>query len=290
MQILFSRTKKHNFSFVFSLLLLGILFLIPVSHASYNYTPLESVPGFEGTSSDLKGFIESIYQFGIWTVGIAAVLMLTIGGFMYMVSAGNTSKTGIAKGIITDAILGLIIALGAYLILYVINPDLVKITLSMRSLGTGISTDGGGTGGGGGSGSGKCEPVKSGPCSVENLKTKCFGEANAEKASSICNAESGGVETKPSGADICRPSGPSVSWGLFQFNLTANNMGGLNCPRAFDRMYTGRNKQCSVVNQDLYNRCVAAAKNPENNIQAACSLSRNGTRWSAWGANRKCGF
>lgn len=201
MQILFDRIKKHNFSFVFSFLLLGIFFLIPVSHASYNYTPLESVPGFEGTSSDLKGFIESIYQFGIWTVGIAAVLMLTIGGFMYMVSAGNTSKTGIAKGIITDAILGLIIALGAYLILYVINPDLVKITLSMRSLGTGISTgetcndvcsgkEEGASCPCNGS-NGKCE---SGTCKVvDACTTACSGRA--EGADCSCSNLSGKCES-----------------------------------------------------------------------------------------------
>ncbi len=107
---------------------------------TYDYIQLESIPGFEDSGSDLKSFIESIYKFGIWTVGIAAVLMITIGGFMYLTSAGNTSKMDVAKKVVTDAIIGLVVALGAYLILYVINPDLIKINISMDQLGTSSGT------------------------------------------------------------------------------------------------------------------------------------------------------
>jgi hypothetical protein len=119
------------FSLVFSFLCLNVV------HAQYNYTQLEKIPGAESSDSDLKSYIESIYQFAIWAVGIAAVLMITIGGFMYLTSAGNTSKMDIAKRVVTDAIIGLVVALSAYLILYVINPDLIKINLSMTQLGTG---------------------------------------------------------------------------------------------------------------------------------------------------------
>ena len=314
-----NKNTKHILFFMFLAIFAGIVFFTfqtQQSHAAagpYDYQALEPIPGSPDTGANLKKFLEAIYKFAIWTVGIAAILMITIGGFMYMMSAGNNSKMEIAKGVITDALIGLIVVLTAYLVLYVINPDLVKITIKLESLGTsnGTSTP---TPKDDGScspacesgkvckdkkcvnqkpGSGKCEPVTSGPCSVANLKTKCFGEANAEKASSICNAESGGIETKASGVDICQPGGEVASFGLFQFNLTANKMGGLNCPAtkgAFDKMFTGKNKQCNVINKSLYNDCVAAAKNADKNIQAACTLSKNGTKWSAWGANKKCGF
>ena len=49
---------------------------------------------------------------------------------MYMASAGNTSTASSARGIITDSLIGIIAAMGAYLILYVINPDLTKINIS----------------------------------------------------------------------------------------------------------------------------------------------------------------
>ena len=99
----------------------------------FNYTLLESFPGFfkaGSTLTDLPTMILAIYKFGIWTVGIAGLFMLVVGGFMYMASAGNTSTAGNARGIIWDALLGIVAALGAYLILYVINPELTKINLS----------------------------------------------------------------------------------------------------------------------------------------------------------------
>ena len=121
-----------------------------VSHAQYNYSLMEPIPGFEQASS-FPDYILAIYKFGIWTVGISALLMITIGGFMYMTSAGNTSKSGGAKEIIKDALIGLVVALAAYLILYVINPDLIKINLKPLPLGSG-----------GGTGVGNTAPVGSG--------------------------------------------------------------------------------------------------------------------------------
>jgi hypothetical protein len=104
--------------------------------AQYNYAPMEKIPGFEYSTGtgQFKSLVENIYKFGIWTVGIAALLMITIGGFMYMTSAGNTAKAGSAKGIIADAIYGLIVALFAWLLLFVINPDLTTISLSISPI------------------------------------------------------------------------------------------------------------------------------------------------------------
>jgi hypothetical protein len=64
------------------------------------------------------------------------MLMIIIGGFMYMTAAGNTSKAGTAKTVITDAIYGLIVALSAYLLLFIINPDLVGVDISMSPMTT----------------------------------------------------------------------------------------------------------------------------------------------------------
>lgn len=159
----------------------------------------------------------------------------------------------------------------------------------------------GGGGGGGGSGTGECKPIfdAANPCSVQNLEQTCFGD-NAEKASAICNVESGGNPFVASGVDICQPSGPPVSWGLFQINISAHDMTSptgqaLNCappprPAAFTSTYTASNKSCSIDDQDLFNQCRAAATNAELNIQKACQISSNGQNWSAWGANSKCKF
>ena len=128
-----SKTKK--------IVLLGIIvctIMFVLSHtasAAFEYKLLEAFPGFfnKGDSPDLPEMVEAIYKFGIWTIGIAGLLMMTVGGVMYMGSAGNNATAESAKKIITDSLLGIIVALGAYLFLYVINPDLVYIDINFVS-------------------------------------------------------------------------------------------------------------------------------------------------------------
>lgn len=109
------------------LLLAVFLNLVPsFCLAAFSYTPMESIPGF-GRPTDFAGYVMAIYKFGIWTIGLAALLMIMIGGYMYLTSAGNTSQAGKAKDIITDAIAGIILVFVSWLLLYTINPELVKI-------------------------------------------------------------------------------------------------------------------------------------------------------------------
>ncbi len=73
------------------------------------------------------GYIARIYQFGLMIVGFAAFAMIVYGGILYVFAAGDITKTSDAKDTITNAIYGLILFLGAYLILYTINPELVNL-------------------------------------------------------------------------------------------------------------------------------------------------------------------
>jgi len=93
---------------------------------------LENIPGETSVGdANLIGYLENLYNFGISITGILAIFMIAVGAFAYIVtSAGNPSKMMDAKEKITNALIGLIIALTAYLLLYVINPDLVKGTLN----------------------------------------------------------------------------------------------------------------------------------------------------------------
>lgn len=111
---------------------LGAVFLgSQALSAGYEYTPMQPIPGTDvDLSKDFPSYVMAIYKFSIWTVGIAALLMVTIGGFMYFTAAGNTSNLGKAKTVITDALLGVVLALTAWLLLNTINPDLTRIDLS----------------------------------------------------------------------------------------------------------------------------------------------------------------
>ncbi|MDO8240578.1 MAG: transglycosylase SLT domain-containing protein [Candidatus Moranbacteria bacterium] len=106
-----------------------ILLLFPtITLAALNlsYVPMEQIPGVD-TGSNFYTYIAGVYKFGIWAVGISALLMITIGGYMYIMSAANVVSAEKAKGVITDAIVGLILALVSFLLLYEINPNLVRL-------------------------------------------------------------------------------------------------------------------------------------------------------------------
>lgn len=112
------------------------------STGGLKYTLLEKIPGFTSTDgSDLPGYIKAVYNLALVVIVLSAVLMLSVGGFMYLTSAGNSSAMGTAKGVIFDSLIGLVIALTAWLLLSVINPDLVNVSLNGLSA---VAVPGGG--------------------------------------------------------------------------------------------------------------------------------------------------
>jgi len=122
------KTKTNNALFLLLFLVIAVFPLF--SEATMNYTPMEQIPGSTTTSStDWCTYLSYIYKFGLWAVGIAALLMISIGGFMYISSAGNNASMEKAKGVITDAVAGLVVALSAWILLNTINPNLVKCSL-----------------------------------------------------------------------------------------------------------------------------------------------------------------
>jgi len=80
----------------------------------------------KGDAVGLAGYIRAIYLFALGAVGAAALLTLVISGLIYMLSDTVFSKEQ-AKDYIWGAIGGIVLAFAAYLILFTINPDLVKI-------------------------------------------------------------------------------------------------------------------------------------------------------------------
>jgi len=101
---------------------------------NFNYTLLERIPGQDSATGSLPSYVQAVLNATMMIIVLSAVFMISVGGFLYLTSAGNTSRSGQAKSIITDAVFGLVLALVAYLVLYIINPDL--ITLRLNSLST----------------------------------------------------------------------------------------------------------------------------------------------------------
>lgn len=72
-------------------------------------------------------YVARLYQFGFGIVGAVALLMIIIGAAKYTLSAGSFTSKDEARQQITEAIYGILLLFGAYLILYTINPGLVSI-------------------------------------------------------------------------------------------------------------------------------------------------------------------
>lgn len=108
------------------------LYVYTEANAATTYSLLAPLPGGSAEVPADTGF--SIYAgemfwFLLSAAIVLALLMLVIGGVEYVGSAGNTSLLGDAKGRILNAILGLLLALTAWLILNLINPNLVDFSL-----------------------------------------------------------------------------------------------------------------------------------------------------------------
>ena len=123
---------------IFLITILMILFLgtVGVCHAVDFQLNIGKYPSLTGakditSNSTLPNIINYIYKFALLACGITALVSIIIGAFLYVTSAGNSSKAEDAKGRITSALLGILILLASVLILKTINPDLVTLSLSL---------------------------------------------------------------------------------------------------------------------------------------------------------------
>jgi hypothetical protein len=121
----------------------------------------------------------------------------------------------------------------------------------------------------------------SGYCSVENLQKYFPTLGSAQRASIICQRESG---SNPAAANKGCLTGESVDYsiGLFQINLLAHC-----APEAFN--YSWNPPWCEILDQSLVDKCDKNGGKedlsiPENNIEKAVQISSNGTVCTAWSA------
>lgn len=73
------------------------------------------------------GFVVNFYIFSLWISGVLAFGAIVYGGVKYTLAAGNPSAQNEGKEWIKGALLGLLLLVGAYIVLNTINPDLVKL-------------------------------------------------------------------------------------------------------------------------------------------------------------------
>lgn len=105
------------------------------------YTLLAPIGEFKVAPDNIGEYFNVIFLIAIGLCGVLAVIMIVIGGIQYMGDESVFGKTQ-AKERITKAILGLIIALGAFALLNTINPELLgKSGLNIKQVSAEIEGD-----------------------------------------------------------------------------------------------------------------------------------------------------
>jgi hypothetical protein len=106
---------------------IGVVFLsvIPTGVHAQEFIPLVGIPYVDTQSSDLSlaGYVNALYTAAISIAAFMAVVKIIFAGVKYMLSDVVTDK-GAAKKDIRGALIGLLIVIGAVLILNTINPQL----------------------------------------------------------------------------------------------------------------------------------------------------------------------
>lgn len=123
--------KLNNNSLVIMLakifiFLIFILVLMPGDFVSYGAQfdyPWTGITEIGGSG----GLVARFYEIALALVGVTAFAVIVFAGVLYIVNASNPSKQKEAMDWIWAAVFGVVLLLGAYLLFYTINPELVEL-------------------------------------------------------------------------------------------------------------------------------------------------------------------
>jgi hypothetical protein len=119
--------------------------IVPVVNTDTTYTMLAPLPGLEGTINTVDDcpfgkYLNIIIKLIMGISAVLAMVMITMGGIQYITSDLVSNKEA-GRETITHAILGLVMMLGAFLILNTVNPKLLNACLKMPTVTINISPD-----------------------------------------------------------------------------------------------------------------------------------------------------
>jgi hypothetical protein len=71
-------------------------------------------------------YIAAAYKYAVGITGILAAIMIVVAGLIWLTAGGSAERISTSKSFIENALVGLMIALTSYLLLYAINPKLTE--------------------------------------------------------------------------------------------------------------------------------------------------------------------
>ncbi len=114
-----TQTRKHGDP---------IFFQPSVSIPNTDFTTGKEIEIKESTIT-LANYIVAIFKYSIGIIGIIAAIVLMLGGVMWLTAGGNHEKIDSARTMITSSLVGMCLAFGSFLILSIVNTNLVHLKI-----------------------------------------------------------------------------------------------------------------------------------------------------------------
>ena len=114
------------------IILLFIMFFYSADFAlalEINYPQIPGLPKITDNSG-FPDYVGYFFTLGTYLAGALALMSFAVGAVQMIMSAGNPTTAGDAKGRMMGSILGLVLTISAFLILKTINPTLIIPTLT----------------------------------------------------------------------------------------------------------------------------------------------------------------
>lgn len=126
--------KNTSFTLSHFLLLTFMFFSFGTTvYAVDDYTVLAPLPGTTisgGNTTNLQTYLPGLFNFSIGLAAAMAFVVITIGGVTYMTSDAISGKSQ-GREWVTNALWGLLLVIGAYVILNTINPKILTFNLEI---------------------------------------------------------------------------------------------------------------------------------------------------------------
>jgi hypothetical protein len=247
----------------------------------------------------LSAYLNPMITIFIGICAVLAVIMIVLGGIEYMTSELISSKEA-GKERIRNAIFGLLLALGAYALLYTINPNLLNSDITMQNATvSGVSIKDFAS-----SPSTYLVPLgQTGQASGTNCDENTIAASNQTASAGLNDAQIqtlaciGGIESGCQSAQTYTAqnykwNNGSSAYGPFQITLQGNAncfensvcqqaagvSGPLNCAAGF----SGGNP---ILGSTIATQCMQAANNLTCSVAAAACLIKQSPNYSPWNAN-----
>jgi len=193
--------------------------------------------------SALADYVNDLYNIAIAVAGVLAVIMITLGGIEYMASDSPFSKSD-GKDKIWNAIIGIILLFSCYLILHTINPNLLKISITVPTAGSTSAGAGGVSTGTGGS-------TVGGPGLAGAAATTAAAQSTLQNMASSANSTLASDQATLKQMQATNPSDPNIP--VMQNKVAADQTIANNTQENYNLLYGGSSGSGSVTSGSSVN-------------------------------------